>query len=103
MSAFSDVIYLISETSTTNDIGDVIKVPNEKMVFANKKSIRQSEFYQAQTNGLKPELTFEIYSFEYENEPKVKFNNKTYSIIRTFEKGETLELICEGVVNNGIA
>lgn len=96
-------IYLIKETSTTNAMGDVIKVATEEKVFANKKSIRQSEFYQAQTNGLKPELTFEIYSFEYDNEPKVKYEGKYYKIIRTYETGEFLELVCEGVVNNGTA
>lgn len=99
--SLDDVIYLIRETSTTNDMGDVIKLTDERMVFANKKSIRQSEFYQAQTSGLKPELTFEIYSFEYDDEPKVKYNGKNYTIIRTFETGEILELIVEGVVNNG--
>lgn len=100
MISFDDEIYLIRETSITNDMGDVIKDTNERFVFANKKSIRQSEFYQAQTSGLKPELTFEIYSFEYDDEPKIKYKGKDYKVIRTFENGDILELICEGIVNN---
>lgn len=97
---FSDVIYLLRETSSSNAMGDVIPTPVGRTVFANKKSIRQSEFYQAQTMGLKPEVTFEIHSFEYEDESTLKFSNKTYNIIRTFQNGDILELICEGVVNN---
>ena len=71
-------------------MGDSITTSEKRLVFANKKSIRQSEFYQAQATGLKPELTFEIHLFEYADEPKLQYENKTYKIIRTFENGETL-------------
>jgi len=100
---FSDVVFLVSETTSVNSMGDPITIPSKRMVFSNKKSIRQSEFYQAQATGLKPELTFGIHLSEYADEPKLEYNDKTYKIIRTFENGETLELICEGIVNNGDA
>lgn len=94
---------MLKETSDTNAMGDVIHNTTERMIYSDKKSIRQSEFYQAQTSGLKPELTFEIYSFEYEGESNLKYNDKIYSIIRTYEVGDDIELVCEGVVNNGTA
>lgn len=99
---FREVINLISITDSTNDLGDPIKVPNKgPIVFADKQSIRQSEFYQAAAVGLKPELTFIIRTCEYNQEPQLEFNSKTYNIIRTYEKdSEFIELICQGVVNN---
>ena len=98
-----DVINLISITTTTNDMGDSIQNETLKQVFADKGSIRQTEFYQAQTTGLKPEIMFKVKSIDYNQEPKLKFNNKTYNIIRTYDKnGEITELICQGIVNGTV-
>lgn len=99
-----DVIDLISETHSENAMGDVITANTLKQVFANKKSIRQSEFYQAHSSGLKPEIMFEIRAIDYSGEKSIQYDGKRYSIIRQFSKnGEIVELICEGVVNNGSA
>jgi SPP1 family predicted phage head-tail adaptor len=95
-----DVISLVSEEETENELGDVIPVKISKQVFANKKSIRQNEFYQAAVAGLRPEIMFEIRTSEYQGEPKVAFNGKEYTIIRTYDKnGEITELVCSGLVN----
>lgn len=103
MSRWSDVVYLLSETMVENEMGDIIPITDSRMVYANKNSVRQSEFYQSQALGLRPELVFEVRSVEYAGEPKAKYEEKTYRIIRTFNKGEITELICEGVVGNGNA
>lgn len=96
-----DVIELMSVIESENDIGDTVEEPVSVQVYANKKSIRQSEFYQSMANGLRPELMFEIRQIEYSDQDKLKYNNKTYSIIRTYSKNdEILELICQGLVNN---
>ena len=92
-----DDIYLITFTTATNDIGDTIEVKTERLVFANRKSIRQSEFYQALSVGLKPQIVFEVYAFEYQEEESLSYNGKEYSIIRAFTKGDFTELICEAV------
>ncbi len=101
---FRDVIELISITTTENDLGDVIEVPTERQVFADKQSVRQSEFYQAAATGLRPELMFVVRTIDYDNEPKLKYNGKEYTIIRTYDKdGELTELVCQGVVNRANA
>lgn len=98
---FRDVIQLLSVVKSENDIGDTILSKVPRQVFANQKSIRQSEFYQAMATGLKPELMFEIRSIDYLNEETLEYNNKQYSIIRTYSKnGEMIELICQGLVSN---
>jgi SPP1 family predicted phage head-tail adaptor len=97
---FRDVVKLISITVTENDMGDIIETPVEREVFADKQSIRQSEFYQAAATGLRPELMFVVRSVDYNGEQKLKYNDKEYAIIRTYDKdGELTELVCQGVVN----
>lgn len=102
MSRWSDVIYFDGPpTFIENAMGDTIEVPGDPvMVYANKKSVRQSEYYQAQSNGVMPELTFEVRIMEYNSQTFLTYNDKRYRVIRTFEKGEDVELICEGAVHN---
>ena len=101
---YRDVIKLISITTTENDMGDTIEVQDERQVFADKQSIRQSEFYQAAATGLRPELMFVVRTIEYNGETRLKYNGKEYSIIRTYDKdGELTELVCQGVVNRANA
>jgi SPP1 family predicted phage head-tail adaptor len=105
---FKEVIKLISITISENDMGDPVEIPVEREVFADKQSIRQSEFYQAAATGLRPELMFVVRTIDYNNEPKARWpataDGKEYNIIRTYDKdGELTELICQGVVNNANA
>ncbi|OIJ12715.1 hypothetical protein BKP37_12720 [Anaerobacillus alkalilacustris] len=94
---------LIGSTSYTNDKGDDIEIPTERQVLAERKSIRQSEFYQAAATDLRPELTFEVWSDEYNEEYSLNYNGKIYTIIRTFDKDEkNTELICSGLVNRTV-
>lgn len=92
---YRDVIMLLGITMGENEIGDPIKIPTSRQVFANKKSIRQSEFYQAAATGLKPEVMFEIRSGEYEGEQRLEHDGREYNIIRTYDKGELLEIVCQ--------
>jgi len=94
-----DTVDLVSITYTENAMGDSIEIETSKTIYANKKSIRQSEFYQAAMTDLRPELMFEVRSEDYDNEPKLKFSEKKYDIIRAFSKnGEIVELTCQGLV-----
>lgn len=72
--------------------GESIRSLKWTKVLANKKSVRQSEFYEARNLGLKPELMFEVHSFEFNNCEKVKYNNKEYNIVRVYDKGEITEV-----------
>lgn len=97
---FRDVLDLISVSSSQNDIGDYVETETKRQVFANKKSIRQTEFYQAAMAGLQPEIMFEIRTSEYLGEQKLSFDGKAYNIIRSYDKnGEITELVCSGLVN----
>lgn len=71
-----------------------------KEVFAEKRSISQQEFFNAGQSDIKPTKCFVIYSHEYNNERFLIYENKKYSIYRTYEKDEDIELYCE-VRTNG--
>lgn len=88
---WKDVIDLGNLVETI-EYGEPIQSMEWREVFANKKSVRQSEFYQAANVGLKPELVFEIRSIEFNNDEKVRYGGKEYSIIRAYDKGEVAEL-----------
>lgn len=96
---WKDTITLIDETKTTNSIGDVINQRVETTIFANVKSIRQSEFYQAMAQGIRPEKMFEVRTHDYDNQPLIKHDETEMKVIRTYQPGDEItELICQGVV-----
>ena len=80
-----------------NSAGVITELEASTRVFASKKSIRQSEFYQAQTTGFRPEIMFVMRSIDYSGESRIEYNSRTYNIRRTFDKGEFVELICQGI------
>lgn len=99
---YNEVIELLDSDNTSNDIGDVIKSDiTGKEVFVEVKSISQSEFYQAQASGLRPEIKFKLKDYyDYNDEKHVKYNDFIYEVIRTFRNGIELELVCNRGVNN---
>jgi SPP1 family predicted phage head-tail adaptor len=70
-----------------------VKTWEYRQVYVNKKSVRQSEIYQAASVGLRPELMFEIRSQEFQNEERLRYNGKVYEIIRMYDRGEITELV----------
>ena len=78
--------------------GEPIRAVTWTEVFANRKSVRQSEFYSAANVGLRPELMFEVRSAEYLNHEKLRYNSVEYSIVRVYDKGETTELVVAAAV-----
>lgn len=74
---------------------------SRRTIFANVQSVRMSEFYQAAAQSLKPEIVFEIYDREYQNEQLVEYAGKKYSVIRTYTRTlDRIELICERKIGN---
>ena len=101
MPRWSEVIKLVKITYENNEYGDPKRKSTKRQVFANKKSIRQSEFYQAAVSDFRPELMFIVRYIDYEGEEELIYNDKQYNIIRTYStQDEFIELICQGVVSD---
>lgn len=99
---YDQPIKLITAIKKGNQYGDSIETTSEREVFAQVKSIGQAEFYQAKAIGMKPEIKFVLADYlEYQGETKLKYQDygeseeKEYAIIRTFRKGNELEIVCK--------
>lgn len=99
---YNEVINLIAESRSVDQYGDTEVVRTVRPVFAELKSIGQSEFYQAQAVGLKPEIKFVLPDYLEYNDEKIieyqRFNEEEvleYSVLRTYRNGNALELVCK--------
>lgn len=92
---YNDVITLVTRTKSVNAYGDWQTVETTRTVFAGVKSIGMSEFYQANAQGLKPELKFVMADYlDYAGEEVVRYEGIEYRVLRTFRSGQELELVC---------
>ena len=94
----NQIIKLINVIVTEDAIGNQIASTTERAVYANEYYVSQSEFYNAAVAGLKPEKQFEMYSYEYQDEPKLEHDGVTYNIIRTEKRGDKIRLTCERII-----
>lgn len=99
---FDSVITLKKENNTVNEYGDTVQTFTERNVFAEVKSISQSEFYQAQATGLKPEIKFVIADFyDYQGEKILSYKpfgadeTEDYTVLRTYRNKLNLEIVCK--------
>ena len=95
-----EVLTLIQQTETTDEYGDPVLTEATREVLGRLDSIGQSEFYQAQAVGLKPEVKFVLSDYlDYENETLAEYNGQRFRVLRTFRKGQELELVLYREVN----
>ena len=99
---WSDIAYLGRVVESKNDIGDYIETINyDNEVYCNEKSIKASEFYQAQAVGMKPEVTIELMLVDYSKEKHVKYDDEEYTVLRTYKtSSEKIELTLIRGINN---
>lgn len=90
---FKDIGYLLKEESITDKLHRPKISYKESKVFCNIKSITQSEFYQAQVAGLKPEIKIEVKGCNLADVTHFKLNNKIYKILRLYSKADITEII----------
>ena len=66
------------------------------MVFCSKLSITRAEFNSAGQLGHKPEMMLVVDAEAYDNERYLEYQNKKYSIYKTFQRvDDYTELYCE--------
>ena len=94
----NEIIKLIAITETTDEYGRQSIVESVRQIFAEVRSITQSEFYQAAATGLKPEYKFVIADYlDYQGEQFVEYNSVRYSVKRTYRTGYALEITAYGL------
>ncbi len=86
-----------------DEYGDQTETWEESDVFARMKSIGQTEFYQAQTVGIKPELKFVLADYlDYAGQQYLSYDGIRYKILKTYRKEDSneLEITCYGGVRD---
>ena len=108
---FDHELVLVRIEAGENDLGDPITIRTKKPILCDVMSVGRFEHYQAAAHGLKPEIVFVVSRWDYEGEKEVEFEGERYNVLRTYQPKkvnglgdfETMELVCEGVVNRGNA
>lgn len=98
MASTWDELIELGNLVETIEYGEPIKSIMWREVYANLLDDNRSEFYQAASVGLRPELTFEVHDFEFNNDEYVKYKGKEFTIIRAPKRGDKRELIVSGRV-----
>ena len=99
---WSEVLYLLEEVETFDKLNRPHTSFKENKVYANKKSVKRTEFYQAQAAGFKPEKCFEIRTIEFDEDKftHAKYNDVIYKILRSYEvDSEKTEITLTGLSN----
>ena len=96
----TDILKLIAEEKTVDRYGDTVVTESSRQVFCREESVGQKEFYQAAAVGLTPEIKLVLSDYlDYQNEKLVLYNGDRYRVLRTYRKGQELELILYSEVN----
>ncbi|ONK21226.1 hypothetical protein BLX87_23145 [Bacillus sp. VT-16-64] len=97
MANWGEVLYFVALEKGVDDDGFENSTPtpgDPRKVYANKKSVRSEEFHAAKQKGVTLSYMFEVRTLEYEGEEQLKYNGKDYTVYRTYDKGEIIEIIC---------
>lgn len=93
---------LLTIKNDVDDIGDVVETVTRNTIFCNEKSISQTEFYQAQAVGLKPQVKLVVKRVDYQNEQLAEYQGERFRVLRTFKSNsEDIELVLEGDNHGG--
>ncbi len=96
---FSEVLELSKIVLDVDENGFEVHTEIKTEVFADKKSIRASEHYEAEKLGYKLSLMFIMKPYEYDNQEYIYYENQKYKVERTYQKDtENLELVCRKVI-----
>lgn len=91
-----DVAYLVHEEIVINEYYQEEKKETLRKVYCKKGSITRSEFYSSGKQGMKPSFVLVVAKIDYEDEEEVQYNEKRFSIYRTYEvDADYIELYCE--------
>ena len=81
-------ITLITTEYTQDNLGEWIETREESTVFAYVSSVTMSEFYEAGLQGFKPEFRFSVWMSEYDGQEVLEYNDKVYTIYRTYMRDD---------------
>lgn len=89
-------ITLITETYTTDAIGQISATETTKDIIAEVRSVSRSEFMEGKQDGLSPSYVFRVSVFGYSGQKILSYNSERFAIYRTYETDDNyIELYTE--------
>jgi hypothetical protein len=93
-------VELVTYTITYDAIGQQIKTPVYRLVYADEIGVPRTEFFQAGQSGIKVVKAFKVRSADYAEETDLRYptgaTGKLFHIYRVYPtKNEMAELYCE--------
>lgn len=89
------VVKLRTITTTEDANGFMVPSATTVNVFADKLSVRQSEYYAADAKGKQLDMVLRINADDWGEQEEVEFNGVIYEIVRAYQKGlGRIELTC---------
>lgn len=100
---FNSIIYLTHVEIIEDGLGQQNKALGAKRkVYANEFSISRAEFAAAGEKGLRPSLSFQINSIDYQNEDVAFVDDVRFHVYRVNKAGDKVTLYLEKAVGDGI-
>ena len=79
----SDVVKLISLTTSQDEYGATRKVEHAREVFCDVASVSSAEFFRAHQNSMNAAFQIKMFRYDYEGEQLLEYEGKKYAIYRT--------------------
>lgn len=95
---WKNIAYIMREKHTIDELHRPKVSYEEEKIFCNVKSVGFSEFYQAQTAGLKPEIKLETKLIDLKDVTHVKVNDVIYKVLRIYQKQDVTEIVLTSMV-----
>ena len=88
MNKWSDTAKLVSYSGGGQDSDGfpIDLAREEKPVYCDMQSVKETEFFRAAEHGVNAVYTAVIHSFEYSGEKFVEYKGVEYSVYRSYEK-----------------
>ena len=88
----ADVLFLIGQTPEAHGVFEEY-IESKRQVFCTVRSVGMTEKYEAMSKGLDLQYVFALSDYaEYAGEKVVEYNGERYSVIRTYEAGQKIEI-----------
>lgn len=87
--------YLVSETYSQNQYGVMISSEDKRKVYCDVNSVTQQEWFEGGRNGLNPRYRFRMFKYDYKGERVFEYQGTQYTIYRTFEFNDLIDLYVE--------
>ncbi len=88
-------ITLRSTTTAPNEFGIPTMTHADSTVFAEKKSVKRSEFYAAQSSGIRADIIYLVNADEYADQMTILDGTTVYNVTRAYQVGlGRVELTC---------